>query len=304
MLRAVFFLVLLLAPLSLRADPFHPHASPPEPGTLCSPGAFGPVQCIRPAHYVYDTCQAIEHFALRNGLSPGFFARLIWQESRFNPNALSPANAQGIAQFIPSTAKLRGLRDPYNPAEALEYSAEYLGELTRHYGNQGLAAVAYNGGEARADGLVARRAGLARETINYVVLITGLAAETWRDTPPETHDFRLQGDKPFRQACHELARKRTLTAYPEAKPPLHPWGVQMAFGTTQDRALAQFRRRAQSCSGTVGGEQPELFWQKSRASPRGGYWMARLGRDGRGAAAELCATLRKSGCICAVYKNS
>ncbi|WP_226622820.1 lytic transglycosylase domain-containing protein [Alloyangia pacifica] len=300
----MFFLVLLLAPPMLRADPLHPHASPPEPGTLCSPGAFGPVQCIRPSQFVHDTCQAIEHFAQRNGLDPGFFARLIWQESRFNPNALSPANAQGIAQFIPSTAKLRGLKDPYNPAEALEYSAEYLGELTRRYGNQGLAAVAYNGGEARADGLMARSGGLARETINYVAIITGLAAETWRDTPPDTHDFRLQGDKPFRRACHELARHRTLTKYPEARPPLHPWGVQMAFGTTQDRALAQFRRRAQACPGAVGGEAPELVWQKSPASPRGGYWMARIGRDGRAEAAKLCTQLRQSGCICAVYKNS
>ncbi|NDV49676.1 lytic transglycosylase domain-containing protein [Yangia sp. PrR007] len=304
MLRAVFFLVLLLAAPLLRAEPPAPSDGAREPGTLCSPGAFGPVHCIRPSYFVHDTCEALEELALRNGLDPGFFARLIWQESRFNPNALSPANAQGIAQFIPSTAKLRGLKDPYNPAEALEYSAQYLGELTRRYGNQGLAAVAYNGGEARADGLMSRRGGLARETINYVAIVTGLAAETWRDTPPETHDFRLQGEKPFQQACHELARERKLTKYPEARPPLHPWGVQIAFGTTQDRALAQFRRRAKACSGPISGEQPELVWQKSRASPRGGYWMARIGRDGRTAAAHLCAELRQSGCICAVYRNS
>ncbi|ANT60926.1 transglycosylase [Salipiger sp. CCB-MM3] len=298
MWRALLLLLLCLAAAPLRAE-----RGQPEPGTLCSAGAFGPVQCIRPSHTAYDTCQAIEHFARRNGLSPGFFARLLWQESRFDPHALSPANAQGIAQFIPSTAKLRGLKDPYNPAEALEYSAQYLGELARHYGNQGLAAVAYNGGEARADGLIARTGGLALETINYVAIITGLAAETWRDTPPEDHDFRLQGDMPFQQACFELARHRKLTKYPEAKPLLHPWGVQMAFGTTQDRALSQFNRRAKSCAAAVGGETPEMIWQKSRASPRGGYWMARLGRNGRGEAQQLCAKLRQSGCICAVYKN-
>ncbi len=111
----LFSLFFLTGPLAADQTP-----PPDEPGTLCSAGAFGPVQCIRPSHAVHDTCQAISHFAARHGLDPGFFARLLWQESRFDPNALSHANAQGIAQFIPSTAELRGLVDPYAPAEAME----------------------------------------------------------------------------------------------------------------------------------------------------------------------------------------
>ncbi|KUF12076.1 lytic transglycosylase domain-containing protein [Pseudoponticoccus marisrubri] len=299
-MRLRLLIALCLFPLSAAAGPED------EPGTMCSPGAFGQVQCIRPSHFVHDTCQAIEAFAGTHGLDPGFFARLIWQESRFDPNALSHANAQGIAQFIPSTAKLRGLIDPYNPAEALEYSAEYLGELSRRYGNHGLAAVAYNGGERRADGLVARSRGLARETINYVKIITGLPAETWRDAPPEDHDYRLQKDKPFAQACHELARNRRLTAYPPPEPPepvLKKWGVQVAFGTSRDRAMAQYRDRVRSCSRLTNSEEPDMIWQKSRASPRGGYFMARIGRDTRDAAWDFCRRLKSSGCICAVYKN-
>ncbi|WGW02208.1 transglycosylase SLT domain-containing protein [Tropicibacter oceani] len=290
---SVLFLVLSLLPAPLRA----------EPGTLCSPGAFGQVQCIRPGHFVHDTCQAIEAFAGENGLDAGFFARLIWQESRFNPNALSHANAQGIAQFIPSTARLRGLRDPYNPAEALEYSAEYLGELTRRYGNHGLAAVAYNGGERRADGLVAGTGGLAQETVDYVRIITGLRAETWVEEPPETHDYRLQKDKPFAEACHELARKRILTAYPSPEPALDPYGVQLAFGTSKSRAMAQYKEKVRACSAQVKGETPDLVWQKSRASPKGGYYMARIGRATRDAAWKLCGQLKARGCVCAVYKN-
>jgi len=54
----------------------------------CSSGKWGHVQCIRPAYFVYDTCNAIEVFSKRHGLNTGFFARLIWQESRFDPNAL------------------------------------------------------------------------------------------------------------------------------------------------------------------------------------------------------------------------
>lgn len=292
----VFLFLMLLLPATLRA----------EPGTMCSPGAFGHVQCIRPSHFVFDTCQAIEIYAEANALDPGFFARLIWQESRFDPNALSHADAMGIAQFIASTAKLRGLLDPYNPAEALEYSAEYLGELRRRYGNHGLAAVAYNGGEKRADGLVARTGGLARETIDYVKIITGLPAEIWRDAAPEEPDFRLDGEKPFQKACQEMARNRRLTAYPKqvpGKPVLKKWGVQMAFGITEKRALAQYRQRAKSCRGLVDGRQPDLVWGKSRASPKGGYFFARLGHDTRDAAWNLCRRLKARGCICAVYKN-
>lgn len=274
-----------------------------EPGTLCSAGAFGHVQCIRPSHFVYDTCQALEIFATQHGLDPGFFTRLIWQESRFDPNALSHANAMGIAQFIASTARLRGLGDPYNPAEALEYSAEYLGELSRRYGNHGLAAVAYNGGERRANGLVAKTGGLARETINYVKIITGLPAERWRDKPPENHDFRLQKDKPFQAACHELAKNRRLTKYPPPEPLLKKYGVQLAFGTTESRALTQYNQRVRKCAALVKGETPSMVWQKSRASPKGGYYMARIGRDTRNAAWDLCKKLRARGCICAVYKN-
>ncbi|WP_425098826.1 transglycosylase SLT domain-containing protein [Tropicibacter sp. S64] len=291
--RLVFLLLALLSGPALARDP----------GTLCSRGAFGPVECIRPEHFVFDTCQAIENFAKKSGLDAGFFARLIWQESRFNPNALSHANAQGIAQFIPSTAKLRGLKDPYNPAEALEFSAEYLGEMTRRYGNPGLAAVGYNGGERRAEGLIAGTGGLAQETIDYVRIITGIPARTWVDAPPESHDFRLQKDKPFAQACHELARKRILTAYPPPEPVMKPFGVQVAFGTTKQKALTLYERKTAACQSLLKGDKPDLVWEKSRASPQGGYYMARIGRNTRDAAWKLCSQLKAKGCVCAVYRN-
>ncbi|WP_342454007.1 lytic transglycosylase domain-containing protein [Sagittula salina] len=237
-------------------------ASPDEPGTLCSTGTHGAVQCIRPSHFAHDTCQAIGAFARENALDPGFFARLIWQESRFDPHALSPAQAMGIAQFIASTAALRGLDDPYNPAAALEFSAQYLGEMTNRYGNHGLAAVGYNGGERRAEGLITETGGLARETIDYVTIIIGLPAETWRDAPPEEHDYRLSKTEPFLPACHALARHRRLTPYPPVAPvhqPLPPWGVQVAFGVTKKAALAKFRKVTRACRGQIGKNEPFLI---------------------------------------------
>lgn len=274
-----------------------------EPDRACSSGKWGHVYCIRAEHYVYDTCQALEAFAVRHALDPGFFARLIWQESRFDRNALSHANAMGIAQFIASTAARRGLTDPWNPALALEHSAEYLGELTRRFGNMGLAAVAYNGGERRATGLVAKTGGLAKETVNYVRIITGLTAETWRDAPPETHDFRLQKDKPFQQACYELARDRRITAFPTPKPKVKPWGVQLAFGTSKTKARAAFARKTQSCKALIKGEAPDLIRVQNRVSGRAGFYMARIGRDNRKAAGALCSRLKAAGCVCTVYQN-
>lgn len=270
----------------------------------CSSGEWDQVHCIRPAHFVFDTCQALDYFARRHGLDVGFFTRLIWQESRFDPNALSPANAMGIAQFIASTARLRGLEDPYNPAEALEHSAQYLGEMQRRFGNMGLAAVGYNGGERRATGLM-QGGGLARETINYVRIITGLSAETWRDTPPKEIDLRLDKTKPFLPACYALAADRRISRLRLVPPAqlLKPWGVQVAWGTSRARAEAAFRRQTSACRGTISGETVDYVRVRNRIRGRPAYIMARISRNTRAAADRLCVRLRRAGCVCAVYSN-
>jgi len=68
-------------------------------------------------------CHLIEVHADRHGLPRDFFARLIWKESRFDPDAVSPAGAEGIAQFMPGTAELRGLVDPFDVESAIPASA-------------------------------------------------------------------------------------------------------------------------------------------------------------------------------------
>ncbi|MEM9370297.1 MAG: lytic transglycosylase domain-containing protein, partial [Pseudomonadota bacterium] len=94
-------------------------------------------------------CDTIKSAADRNGLPRPFFARLIWKESRFDIKAVSPVGAQGIAQFMPATAKERGLANPFDPAQAIPASAHYLADLKEAFGNWGLAAAAYNGGPDR-----------------------------------------------------------------------------------------------------------------------------------------------------------
>jgi len=72
---------------------------------------------------VDDICHALERSAAENALPVEFFARVIWQESRFDALAVSPKGAAGIAQFMPATANWHGLADPFDPMESLRHSA-------------------------------------------------------------------------------------------------------------------------------------------------------------------------------------
>ena len=71
-------------------------------------------------------CGIVESSAKAEGLPVGFFTKLIWRESSFRPTAISPAGAQGVAQFMPRTASERGLADPFDPASAIPASARFL----------------------------------------------------------------------------------------------------------------------------------------------------------------------------------
>jgi soluble lytic murein transglycosylase-like protein len=85
-----------------------------------------------------EVCASLEQAAAENALPVEFFARVIWQESRFNARAVSPKGAAGIAQFMPQTASWHGLGYPF---KALRHSARYLRELRDQFGNLGLAAL-------------------------------------------------------------------------------------------------------------------------------------------------------------------
>src|SRR5437762_6718611 len=120
-----------------------------------------------------ELCDAVVAAAKASELPPTFLANLIWQESRFNPRAVSPAGAEGIAQFMPTTAARSGLADPFDPLQAIPASAQLLRQLKRQFGNWGLAAAAYNSGPKRVTDWLARRTELPRETRGYVSTITG-----------------------------------------------------------------------------------------------------------------------------------
>jgi hypothetical protein len=86
--------------------------------------------------------------ATRWNVSAALLAAQLMAESNFNPYAGSPAGAQGIAQFMPSTAAAYGLKDPFDPDEAIDAQAHLMSDLIHQFGSPQLALSAYNAGPA------------------------------------------------------------------------------------------------------------------------------------------------------------
>jgi soluble lytic murein transglycosylase-like protein len=110
--------------------------------------------------------------AQRWSVSAALLAAQLYAESGFNPFATSPAGAQGIAQFMPGTARAYGLRDPFDAEQAIDAQAHLMRDLLRQFASVPLALAAYNAGPAP----VARCGCIPPypETRGYVARILGL----------------------------------------------------------------------------------------------------------------------------------
>jgi len=106
--------------------------------------AGAPLPAFVPAEFRGMITGAASHW----NVSAALLAGQLMAESGFDPYAGSPAGAQGIAQFIPSTAAAYGLRDPFDPAEAIDAEAHLMSDLLRQFGSPQLALAAYNAGPA------------------------------------------------------------------------------------------------------------------------------------------------------------
>jgi cell wall-associated NlpC family hydrolase len=103
--------------------------------------------------------------ASRYGVDASVLAAMANQESGFNSQAVSPAGAQGLMQFMPSTAAGLGV-NPLDPNSAIDGAARYLSTLTKQFGSTDVALAAYNAGP----GAVSQYGGIPpfSETQNYV----------------------------------------------------------------------------------------------------------------------------------------
>jgi Transglycosylase SLT domain/D-alanyl-D-alanine carboxypeptidase/Putative Flp pilus-assembly TadE/G-like len=91
---------------------------------------------------------ALARAAQRWSVSASLLAAQLYQESHFNPFARSSAGAQGIAQFMPATARAYGLSNPFDADRAIDAQAHLMRDLLRDFGDVPLALAAYNAGPA------------------------------------------------------------------------------------------------------------------------------------------------------------
>jgi soluble lytic murein transglycosylase-like protein len=256
--------------------------------------------------FATSICAAVDKAAAANKLDRIFFARLLWKESLFDPNAVSPVGAQGIAQFMPETAERRKLEDPFDPVSAISASAHFLSDLEKQFGNLGLAAAAYNAGEARIDRWLAGNSVLPEETENYVASITGKAAEDWKDKTARHVMPSLGKAGDFTSQCIALASRQ---ANPTAggggvrRGKSQPWGALLAADFNEGRALGMFKRLKLRFPQALDGAQPFVVRKKnlSRGTKKMAFVM--VGAKTREEAQKLCSKYTAAGLPCLVRKN-
>jgi len=116
--------------------------------------------CLQRLVYPLAYVQLVREQAEQRGLDPYLLLALVRQESWFDPQALSPADARGLGQVLPSTgagiARALGrasfdAEDLYRPRENVAFGSWYLAEQIRNLGGRPLLALAaYNGGASNA----------------------------------------------------------------------------------------------------------------------------------------------------------
>jgi hypothetical protein len=261
-------------------------------------------------------CRLIDAAAQEHGVPAAFLTRLIFQESSFRPGVVSPAGAQGVAQFMPGTARERGLIDPFDPEQAVPKAAHFLADLRQRFGNWGLAAAGYNGGPNRVAGWLARggTGALPYETENYVVAITGATAQQWaedaigeanrdaRDLPLARRPAAPDGASPCGTVVAAVrAGSRPSLSITEAA--FAPWGVQLAGNFSKARALASFQRAAVRHHAVIGELQPMIIGTRLRSRGTRAFYRVRLPAPTRAEATALCRRIQAQSGACVVLKS-
>jgi Transglycosylase SLT domain len=245
------------------------------------------------------TCEILQAAAAANEVPLGFFARLIWQESRFDQWAIGRAGAQGVAQFMPETAQDRRLDNPFDPVDSLAKSAKLLRDLKAQFGNFGLAAAAYNAGPKRVRAWLAGTRQLPRETLAYVRIVTGRAARDWA-----TAHAALDPSLP-EVPCPEFAKAENngpvLRSESQRKPE-GKWFVQLFGDRSEAKVLSDYHRFQERHSGLLR-EARAIVARTTRSGGVAVWHRLRILEPERSAAENLCSKLRSLRETCIVQRN-
>jgi len=254
-----------------------------------------------------SACRTIERSAQTVRLPVEFVTRIIWRESSFRPGVVSRAGAEGIAQFMPSTAQARGLADPFDPEQAIPKAARYLADLRQRFGNIGVAAAAYNAGEARVSNWLHGQGGLPNETRAYVRFVTGRSPEEWIGSGSSNAagaPVTVEAAEP--QSClgvtAELRRGGGGGAV--AAEIWAPWGVQLAGNFSKPLALAAFDRARARYASVVGDTRPMIIGRLLRSRGTRPFYQVRLPAPSRAVAEQLCGRIQAAGGACVAMPSA
>ena len=248
-------------------------------------------------------CGALATAAAKKGLPAPFFTRLIWQESRFDPGARSPAGAQGVAQFMPATASDRGLRDPFDVTSALDASASYLSDLRAQFGNLGLAAAAYNAGPGRVGAWIAGTASLPAETIAYVEIVTGHSVFAWHS--PGAAPV-LDPEPGFSCVAFTQGAGRRPAPAGDAEaggPPPKAWAVILVGGFRKEAVLAEYAIVRANLAKVLGPTPAPSVRQRHLGGEPAKKYVVQIEQDDRPSSDRLCKRLERAGGNCVVLRN-
>jgi hypothetical protein len=253
-------------------------------------------------------CRLIDTAARQHGVATDFLTNLLWRESSFRTGAVSPKGAQGIAQFMPGTARERGLGDPFDPEVAIPHAAGLIKELATQFGNPGLAAAAYNAGPARVAKWLAGDGGLPAETRTFVLRVTGRSADDWMAARQGKDKDRDTGASASCATIIAGLRRpgRIVEEAPDEpieEAPFAPWGVQLAGNFSKDRALASFARARKRYANLLGAMQPMVIGTRLLSRGTRTFYRVRLPSDSRQSAEALCRRLRAAGGDCVVLRS-
>jgi hypothetical protein len=248
-------------------------------------------------------CRITDSSARAQNLPVMFLTRLVWQESSFRADAISPAGARGIAQFMPRTAGERGLTNPFDPAEAIPKAAELIGDLRKRFGNLGLAAAAYNAGAGRVAAWLAAQGSLPTETQNYVRTITLHSVNDWI---PDAGSMTSTDSQiaPAQSCLQEIAAiRRSEPRHLADSAVFSPWGVQLVGSYSKAAALAVYARAQKIYSAILGDSKPMVLGGRAPGRGFAPFYQIRAPAPSRAAANALCEKILRLGGACAVLRS-
>jgi hypothetical protein len=247
-------------------------------------------------------CRLIERAARESRLPVGFLTRIIWRESSFRASVVSPAGAQGIAQFMPQTARERGLADPFDPEEAIPKAARLLADLWRQFGSLGVAAAAYNAGPGRVASWRRGDAELPAETRFYVRFVTADLAQGI-DGAPDVEPAPAESQSCVALTAELRRDRREIVDDDLAVAPPAPWGVQLAGNFSKARALAAFERHVRRYAAIIGEARPMIIGRLLRSRGTRPFYQVRLPAASRQVAEALCGRIQAAGGNCVAMRS-